>query len=145
MFSASKEIRKIQQHCRNIRWIYTIDVERVNPTLSECIVSYGEQLEYAFLADMNQSELEAIVTACPNATFNISAERTNHSHSMEIVGSRLGKVVLFEFGTSNSCSVAKGCNACSNVEEVSLLGEVSLSYVQAMFAELKPALFEMDL
>ena len=63
MFSASTEIRIIQQQCRKIRWIHITDWEPVSPAVAGCIVSYGEQLEYAFLEDMSQGQLEPIITA----------------------------------------------------------------------------------
>ncbi len=145
MFSASKEIRKIQQHCRKIRWLHIPEEECVKPVLAECIVSYGGQLEYAFLEGMNQTQLKAIVTACPNAKFYMSMKESCHGNSLELVGSRLRKVVLFKYGVNDFCSLTKGWNACPNIEKVLLLKEVSLSYVRAMFIKPKPVLLELEL
>ncbi len=145
VFYASTEIRKIQQHCRKIRWLHIPEEECANPALAECIVSYGEQLEYAFLAGMNQSQLEAIVAACPNAKFQMSMEESCHGNSLQLVGSRLEKVVLFKYGMNDFRSLANGWNACPNIEKVLLLKEVSLSYIRAMFTKPKPALLELEL
>ncbi len=143
--SASEEIRKIQQYCRKIRWLDISVEERVNPTLADCIVSYGEQLEHAFLSNMDQSQLEAIVTACPNAKFHISIIETSHTHSLKVLGSRLEKVVLLKHEINNFCSLAKGWNECLNIETVVCLDKVSLSYARAMFTEPKPALRELEI
>ncbi len=145
MFSSSMEIRKIQQHCRKIRWLHIPVQERVNPAFAECLVSYGEQLEYAFLVDMNESQLEAIVTACPNAKFHMSMEESCHGKSLGLVGSCLEKVVLFRYGVNDLCSLVKGWNACHKIEVAWLHYEVSLSYVRALFTKPKPDLLELEL
>ena len=111
MFCTSAEIRRIQEHCRKIRLLHIPEEVRVNPDLAECIVSYGEQLEYAFLAHMNQSQLEAIVTACPNAKFQMSMEESCHDNSLKRGGSRLESVVLLKYGVNDFCSLVKGWNA----------------------------------
>ena len=144
-FPAFKEIRTIQQHCREIRWLHILGTEHINPTLAECFVSYGEQLEYAFLPDMNESQLEAIVSACPNAVFGMCIEKMSHANSLELAGSRLEKAALFTKGVYNFSFLKKGWNACPNIEKVVLLDEVSLSYVRAIFTEPKPALLELEL
>ena len=145
MFSASMEIRNIQLHCRKIRWLHITEEELVRPALAECIVSYGEQLKCALLADMNPSQLQAIVTACPNAKFHMSMAQSCHGNSLKLVGSRVERVAVFEYGVSDLCSLAKGWNACPNIEEITLCKELSLSYVRAMFTKPKPALLELDL
>ncbi len=145
MFPAFKEIRKIQQHCRKIRWLHIPEEERINAALAECIASYGKQLEYAFLPDMNQSQLEAVVTACPNASFHMSIEEMSHGYSLKLVGSRLEKAVLFTDGVKYFRRLTKGWNACPNVKNVVFMEEVSLSYVKAMFTKPKPALMKLEL
>ncbi len=144
-FSAFKEIRKIQQHCRKIRWLHIPVEERVNLALAECIVSYGEQLEYAFLANMNQSQLEAIVTACPNAVFHVYMNGRSHGYSLQLVGSCLQRAVLFRCTVNDFCRLTKGWNACPNIEKAALFKEVSLSYVRAMFTKPKPVLLELEI
>ncbi len=49
MFSASMEIRKIQQHCRKIQWIHIVEEERVSPALPECIGNFWRFFEESLL------------------------------------------------------------------------------------------------
>ncbi len=44
----------------------------------------------------------------PNAKFHMTVPETRHSSSLKLVGSRLEKVVLFEYGMNDFRSLAKG-------------------------------------
>ncbi len=94
---------------------------------------------------MDQGQLEPIITACPNAKFQMTLTETRHSNSLKLVGSRLEKVVLFEYGMNDFHSLTKGWNACPNIVKVALVGNASLRYFRAMFIEPKLGLLKLEI
>ena len=146
LFLGTKEIQKIQQHCRKIRWLYIPNDFPVNEALTECIVSYGKQLEHAFLPDMNKEQLQSVVKACPNALFNMRLEEMSHYVSLKQVGKQLQEVVLFRDGIGNVDRLFKAWNACPNLKSITFADSyLSLKYTKAMFYKPKPLLTKLDL
>ncbi len=59
--------------------------------MAECTLSCGKQLDSAFLLDRNQSEIDVVLAACPNASKRNELRQFTETI---VVESRLEQVVL---------------------------------------------------
>lgn len=67
---ASMHMEKIELHCRKMREIaIAIHHNEGNDALCRLLASYGKQLEWAYLKNMNESQYNVLKVACPNARF----------------------------------------------------------------------------
>jgi len=81
------EAGKIKLHCPNLK---SISLHNHHPAVSRLLASYGDQLEYALLYELDEYQINDVAVACPNARFhlNIPCEDLS-SPTLNLIGHRL--------------------------------------------------------
>lgn len=88
-FPCAGEIVKIEKHCRKIRHLHVEEEEAINTALASCLASYGDQLEFASLFDMNEQQLQQVVSSCKKAKFTLFLEEADTITTLNIIGAQL--------------------------------------------------------
>lgn len=145
------EISLVEKYCRNIKWIRATGTHRAaNERISECIASYGKQLEYAYLWDMTSAQLSRIKSACPAARFAACVMGGDLRSSLDILGDQL-KEISAKFApnwTEEEGEVLLSTvhwDASRDLREASFFGELSISDIRTFMQAPKPLLTYLEL
>jgi len=69
---------------------------QLNPGISRLLASYGDQLEYCVVEDMNEGEITTIASACKNVRFSVRmySHTDNISRTLKFLRSQLEKIEI---------------------------------------------------
>lgn len=112
------EINTIQRHCRNLKSISLIEQDKEDIAgITALLASYGAQLEYAYLREMNIRQIRTVANACPNARFRVGFYDTPISPAcLRIHGPRLEKASIHKITAGHKRSSWKNAwGKCINL------------------------------
>lgn len=148
----SREIGKIELHCRNIRRISIGDVSRDGKTsLSKLLASYGDQLQLAEIPCLNEVQWNSVMSVCTKARFHVAAlglsvlDPYSLLPSLNIVGLQLEKVrVGGRIFAGNITEFSHAWSKCDNLRELHIQVP-NTEHIRAVFSTPKPQLKKMHL
>jgi len=115
------EIGAIQQHCRNLNSISLAwQGSKFQPAIAALLASYGDQLKYSLLWDIDEQQLREIADACPTARFHLEG----YSYGcllagLNVLGPRLENVTSSDFEQDiGGIEFANPWYKCCNLREL---------------------------
>ena len=90
--------------------------------ISKLLASYGGQLDYCTVENMNECELARITSACKNARFSVTVCSSSGSYVvLKVVRGQLDKLrVLQDGGLCDFGELKSACNECVNIRDVEI-------------------------
>ena len=91
------ELGRIKTHFPNLRSISIDQMEQRNEEISDFLASYGEKLEYCYVSNTNESELETIANACKNVRFCAQVRKNKFIiPNLKILGRQLENIKIWD-------------------------------------------------
>jgi len=141
------KLRDVKQHCRNLKNISLEGEEyEEKASIATLLASYGGQLEYALLYEMDEVHLKEVSDACPTARFHLETGDMDRLFTgLNMLGPRLEVIYIQYFEITETVDGWK--NAWSNATSLRKLyikGSKS-GDVEAIFSTPKEHLKELVL
>lgn len=140
--SGVSKVYNIKEHCRYLEIIHLHGSGRKEvAAIASILTSYGDQLEFASLYNMKESQLRIVAGACPNARFRLYNLKNSLSYAgLNSIGHRLEVIFIFELLYSkNLVEWTKAWGKCKNLRELYIVG-CNKKVLETIFAAVKEQL-----
>lgn len=121
------QIRKIQASCRGLTHVdISCFTFQDGYALSECLISYKDQLQYATIRSMSREIVKKVVESCKNARFRMEFDcfTTYRTDYLKILGQKLEAVEFHTYAFENREDLTDGWNECTELEKVTYLHRI---------------------
>jgi len=117
------EIEQIQGYCKKIQEVFIHGAYGDNCSISALLVSYGKNLKYAFISDMDEGLLRNVKKSCTNALFSLSLRELDLVRpTLNILGTQVDKinfaVVSRNSVDTNFLEITSAWNQCVCLREL---------------------------
>lgn len=131
-------MRNIQDHCRKLKHVDINGRYLNSAAYSECLISYGNQLQHAAIREMTRVELEDVLQK------SLVPEGNLFPH-LKSIGPRLEKVGPTSWYLGEWSDSSDVWDSCQNLREIMCCRPLEVSAFQSMFNSPKPVLTRLEL
>jgi len=145
---AKNEVDNIKQHCRNLK---SISIKgRDGPdrvAIANLLASYGDQLEHAYLYNMNENQIRDVTDGCTNARFHLDNFGGDFLiFGLNAIGHRLESIKIKEYaGNGDYVELTNAWNKCVNLRELSIVSGNPEDLLETIFSTPKDQLSVLEL